>query len=90
MVERIGADSKCFNHLDNETVILSNNSSKNVKAVISVESSDSIRTMVANYNISTNKLLRTRTGKIFTNSFNNIDRYFDKKQYSDCRLCKSN
>ena len=69
---RTGADSKCFNHLDNETVILVNNSCKNVKAVISVDSSDSIRTMVANYNISTNKLLRTRTGKIFTNSFDNL------------------
>tara|TARA_A100001015_G_scaffold320367_1_gene446489 strand:- start:2505 stop:3422 length:918 start_codon:yes stop_codon:yes gene_type:complete len=69
---RTGADSKCFNHLDNETVILVNNSCKNVKAVISVDSSDSIRTMVANYNISTNKLLRTRTGKIFTKSFDNL------------------
>ena len=39
--------------------------------MITVDTNDKIMNMVTNYNILTNKLIRSRTGKIFTRSFDN-------------------
>ena len=39
---RSGADAKCLSYLDNETISMFNNSCSNVRAVISVSSSDEI------------------------------------------------
>ena len=69
---RSGADQKCKDYLDNESITMFNNSCSNVRALISVDSNDEIRDMVSNYNIPTNRVLRGSTGLKFGSSWDNI------------------
>ena len=69
---RSGADQICKDNLDNETITMFNNSCSNVRAVITVSSSDEIRDMASNYGVPTNKKIRGTNGVLFANSWDNV------------------
>ena len=69
---RSGADAICLNYLDNENISMFNNSCSNVRAVISIDSSDELRDMVSNYSIPTDRDIRGNTGIKFGTSWNNF------------------
>jgi hypothetical protein len=68
---RSGADAKCLTYVDNELFSMINSCS-NVRAVISVSSSDEVRDMASNYGIPTNKKIRGRNGMYLGKGWDNI------------------
>ena len=69
---RSGADQLCIESRDKSVMYLINNSCSNVKALISISSSDQIKDFVSLYNVPTNKHVRNDLGRFITDNFSNL------------------
>ena len=69
---RSGADQLCRESRDKSVMYLINNSCSNVRALISISSSDQIKDFVSLYNVPTNKHVRNDLGRFITDNFSNL------------------
>ena len=69
---RSGADQLCKESRDKSVMYLINNSCSNVRALISISSSDQIKDFVSLYNVPTNKHVRNDLGRFITDNFSNL------------------
>jgi hypothetical protein len=69
---RSGADQLCIESRDKSVMYLINNSCSNVRALISISSSDQIKDFVSLYNVPTNKYVRNDLGRFITDNFSNL------------------